>query len=159
METQSGPICCPRLEPNLWDDKILQWENKKFIKDSICTFMFMPFNFGQVMRRCDKKITHSGATIPDALSLSEHVSKWKMDIFLAVDKDIAGADNVTFSGKFYSKVYEGPFQNTEKWCKDYETVVKSKGLTIKKMYMWYTTCPRCAKKYGKNYVVIISQVE
>jgi len=24
--------------------------------------------------------------------------------------------------------------------------------------MWYTTCPKCAKKYGKNYVVIIAEV-
>jgi hypothetical protein len=24
--------------------------------------------------------------------------------------------------------------------------------------MWYTTCPKCAQKYGKNYVVIIAQV-
>jgi hypothetical protein len=26
-----------------------------------------------------------------------------------------------------------------------------------RMYQWYTTCPKCAKKYGKNYVVIIAQ--
>ncbi|MEI6680215.1 MAG: hydrolase [Mariniphaga sp.] len=24
------------------------------------------------------------------------------------------------------------------------------------MYMWYTTCSKCAKKHGKNYVVILS---
>ncbi|WP_369688185.1 hydrolase [Anaerophaga thermohalophila] len=23
--------------------------------------------------------------------------------------------------------------------------------------MWYTTCPKCAKKYGKNYVAIVGQ--
>jgi hypothetical protein len=27
------------------------------------------------------------------------------------------------------------------------------------MYMWYTTCPKCAKKYGKNYVTIIAQID
>ncbi len=26
-------------------------------------------------------------------------------------------------------------------------------------YMWYTTCPKCAKKYGKNHVVILGAVE
>jgi len=25
--------------------------------------------------------------------------------------------------------------------------------------MWYTTCPKCAKVYGKNYVVTIAEVE
>ena len=27
-----------------------------------------------------------------------------------------------------------------------------------KMLEWYTTCPKCAKAYGKNYVVIIAEV-
>jgi len=39
------------------------------------------------------------------------------------------------------------------------SIAKTNGFTIKKWYMWYTTCPKCAKKYGKNYVVIICQVE
>ena len=34
-----------------------------------------------------------------------------------------------------------------------------KKVNVGKMYMWYTTCPGCAKKYGKNYVVIISEVK
>jgi hypothetical protein len=42
---------------------------------------------------------------------------------------------------------------------EFETLTKSKGLIIKKDYMWYTNCPKCAKKYGKNYVVIVGQVE
>ncbi len=25
-------------------------------------------------------------------------------------------------------------------------------------FNYYTTCPKCAKKYGKNYVVILAQV-
>ena len=32
-------------------------------------------------------------------------------------------------------------------------------LNIGKWYMWYTTCPKCAKKYGKNYVVIVGQIQ
>jgi len=30
-------------------------------------------------------------------------------------------------------------------------------MKIEKMYMWYTTCPECAKKYGKNYIVKIAK--
>jgi hypothetical protein len=36
--------------------------------------------------------------------------------------------------------------------------VKSKGKTMKRMYFFYTTCPACAKAYGKNYVVILAEV-
>jgi hypothetical protein len=151
--------CCPKFEPAPWDGKTLQWNDKKFIKDKVFTIFYMPMNFGSAMKRLDKKVRKAGATIPDSLCLSDHTSRWNMDVYLAVDKEIEGAENVRLSGKFLSKVYEGPFQNTGKWCKDFENFAKSKGLTIKKLYMWYTTCPKCAKKYGKNYVAVIAQVE
>jgi NMD protein affecting ribosome stability and mRNA decay len=35
--------------------------------------------------------------------------------------------------------------------------VRSKGKDVRKMYFFYTTCPKCAKKYGKNYVAILAQ--
>jgi hypothetical protein len=37
--------------------------------------------------------------------------------------------------------------------------MNEKSYKIKKWYMWYTTCPKCAKKYGKNYVVVIAEIE
>lgn len=161
MKTQSDQsfTCCPEFDPIPWDDKTFNWENKKFIKDKVFTLFYMPINFGQVMKRLDRKVTASGATMPDNLGLSDHISKWNMDIYLAVDKDIPDAENITLNGKFYSKVYEGPFRDTEKWCKDFESLTTAKGHSIKKWYMWYTTCPKCAKKYGKNYVVIVGQIE
>jgi hypothetical protein len=157
--SDSNEICCPEFDPIPWDDKIFLWENKKFIKDKVFTLFYMPMNFGKVMKRLDEKVSAAGATMPDNLGLSDHTSKWNMDIYLAVDKDVPNAENTTLSGKFYSKVYEGPFRDTEKWCKDFESIAKTKGFTIKKWYMWYTTCPKCAKKYGKNYVVIVGKVE
>jgi hypothetical protein len=161
MNSQNGnrSVCCPEFDPKLWDDKVFEWDKKLFIRDKVCTFFYMPMNFGQVMTRLDKKVRNATANIPDGLCLSYHTSKWKMDVLLAVDKEIPGMENTTISGKFYSKAYEGPFRDTGKWCKDYENIAKSKGFVIKKMFMWYTTCPRCAKKYGKNYVAIISEIE
>ena len=81
-----------------------------------------------------------------------------MDVYLAVDKEIPDADNTTISGEFFSKVYEGPYRDTGKWCEDFEKLIISKNEIIEKWYMWYTTCPKCAKAYGKNYVVILAQV-
>jgi len=158
-QSSTDPVCCPEFNPVLWDDKIFEWENKKFIRDKVFTVLYMPFGFGRVMKRLNESVTKAAAVMPDYLCLSDHTSQWNMDLYLAVDKEIPGAENTTLSGKFYSKVYEGPFRDTKKWCKDFESVVKSKGLNIKKWFMWYTTCPKCAKKYGKNYVVIIGKVE
>ncbi len=160
MTTQTQPeaVCCPPFDPTLWDDKMLEWSNKKFIKDRVFTFFYMPVNFGAVMKRLDKKVRKTGAVMQDYLALSDHTSKWNMDIYLAVDREIDDAENTSLSGKFYSKVYEGPFSDTAKWCSDFEGNLKSKGMGVKKWFMWYTTCPKCAKKYGKNYVAIISEV-
>jgi hypothetical protein len=36
--------------------------------------------------------------------------------------------------------------------------IASKGRDIEKMYFFYTTCPKCAEHYGKNYVVILAKV-
>jgi hypothetical protein len=150
--------CCPKFDPNPWDDKVFEWENKKFIKDKVCTLFYMPMNFGNVIKRMSAKVEKAGANMPDWLCLSDHTSKWNMDIYLAVDKEVADAENISLSGKFLSKVYEGNFKETGKWMKDFESFAKQKGFEVEKWYMWYTTCPKCAKKYGKNYVVFIAKI-
>lgn len=151
--------CCPEFDPILWDEKLFEWTNKKFIRDKVFTFLYMPVNFGNVMRRLDKRVRTAGAEMPDFLCLSDHTSKWNMDVLLAVDREISDAENLNLSGRFYSKVYEGPFRDTAKWCKDFEKHIASKGDQIDKWYMWYTTCPKCAKKLGKNYVAIIARLK
>jgi hypothetical protein len=61
------------------------------------------------------------------------------------------------AGEFLSNVYEWPFKDTGKWCKDFERFAKKKAFVINTWYMWYTTCPKCAKKYGTNYVVVLAR--
>jgi hypothetical protein len=150
--------CCPKFDPAPWDGKVLEWENKKFIKGKVFTLFFMPVNFGSVIVKLMAKVKDAGAGTPENLCLSDHTSRWNMDLYLAVDKEIPGAENVTLSGRFFSKVYEGDFKETGKWCRDFENIAKERGMKIEKWYMWYTTCPKCAKKYGKNYTVVIGKI-
>ncbi len=151
--------CCPKFDPEPWDGKIIEWYNKKFIKDKVFTLFYMPINFGAVIKRMNAKVDNAEATVPEWLCLSDHTSKWNMDLYLAVDKEIPDAENVTLSGKFLSKVYEGPYKDTKKWSDDFEKSAKEQNFEIKKWFMWYTTCPKCAKKFGKNYVVIIGDLD
>jgi hypothetical protein len=152
-------VCCPKFDPKPWDDKFFEWNNKRFVKGRVRTAFYMPLNFGSVIKRLNKKIESRNVKVEDYMCLSDHTSKWNMNIYLAVDKEVAGENNVELSGKFVSKVYEGPFQDTGKWCQDFERYLESKKFSMKKMYMWYTTCPKCAKKYGKNYVAIVAEIE
>lgn len=150
--------CYPKFNPKPWDGKIIEWKNKKFVKSKVFTLFYIPINFGSVITRLMKSIESVNAKCPDNLTLSEHTSKWNMNLYVTVDKKIPNAENITLSGKFLSKVYEGNFKETGKWSKDFEEYTKNKKLNLKKMYMWYTTCPKCAKKWGKNYVVIFGKV-
>lgn len=154
----SNEECCPKFNPEPWDNKILEWKNKKFIKDKVFTLFFIPMNFGSVITRMMKNVENVGAKTINNLALSDHTSNWNMDIYLAVDKEIPNVENISLSGKFLSKVYEGDFKDTKIWSDDFEKYAQEKGYKIKKMYMWYTTCPKCAKKYGKNYTVIIGKL-
>ena len=150
--------CCPKFDPVPWDGKVLEWGNKKFIKGKVFTLFFVPVNFGSVIVKLMAKVKDAGAGTPENLCLSDHTSKWNMDLYLAVDKEIPEAENVVLSGRFFSKVYEGDFKETGEWCRDFENIAKERGMKIEKWYMWYTTCPKCAKKYGKNYTVIVGKI-
>jgi hypothetical protein len=150
--------CCPQFDPAPWDAKVFDWHNKRFIKDKVFTLFYMPVNFGAAMKRMNAKVEAAGAEMPDWLCLSDHTSMWNMHLYLAVDREVKDAENVHFSGKFISKVYEGPYKDSGKWKKDFTAYVKGEGHDLIKEYMWYTTCPKCAKKWGKNYVVFIGKI-
>ena len=141
--------CCPPFDPEAWDGKTLEWEQKKFIKDKVFTIFYMPVNFGSVMKKLDAKVRQAGAAIPDWLCLSDHTSKWNMDLYLAVDKEIPNAENVALSGKFLCKVYEGPYKDTGKWCKDFETFAKSKGMRSRNGTCGTPPAPSAPKSTGR----------
>jgi hypothetical protein len=156
---QSETNCCPRFNPQPWEDKELRWDNKLFIKDSVRCMFHIPLNFGGVMVKNAALIEKAGAFTPaPPLVLSDHTSKWNMDIYIEVTQEVPGAEMTALSGSYMTKAFEGPFQQTAQWCEQMAEWVRSKNKTIKRHLMYYTTCPKCAKHYGKNYVVIFAEI-
>lgn len=151
--------CCPPFDPSPWKGKTIVWKDKLFVKESIFTVFYMPFFFGRKMVKLMKAATKAGAKFTPEITLSDHTSKWNMNLFCPVSKKIPGYKHVRLSGKYYAEVYEGPYKDTQKWVNDYRKKTAKKGLKIVKWYMWYTACPACAKAYGKNYVVILCKVK
>lgn len=150
--------CCLRFNPEPWDEKKIVFEDKLFLKDHVRSFLHIPLNFGKVMVKNIEKIVQADALPSEPVLLSDEKSLWGADIYIAVEKEVPGAEMVRISGTFLSKVFEGPYKNAGKWSKEMADYVKSKASQMKKMYFFYTTCPRCAKYYGKNYTVILAQV-
>jgi hypothetical protein len=155
--TETG--CCSRFEPAPWDEREFQWTEKLFIKDRVRCLWYMPLGFGRVISRLMEKIDAADAFTPKPpIGLSDHTSKWNMDLYVEVTGEVAGAEMARLSGSFMSKVFEGPFKETGNWCRQMADWVQARGRKIQKLYMYYTTCPKCARHYGKNYVVILAKV-
>jgi hypothetical protein len=150
--------CCEPFNPEPWQDKEITWENKIFVKDHVTSFLHMPLNFGGKVVKNMKLIKTARAETADQLMLTDENSLWGADIYINVSKDVPNAQMTTISGTFLTKVFEGPFQNAGKWAKEMKEYVKSKGKELKKIYFFYTTCPKCAKAYGKNYIVLFAQI-
>ena len=150
--------CCPKFDPAPWDGKELEWKEKRFVKDRVRSFLHIPLNFGTVMKRNMEKIETADASPETQVVLSDENSLWGADVYIEVTKDIPGANMASISGTFLCKLFEGPYQNMRKWIEEMKTFVQSKGKTFRKLYFYYTTCPKCAKKYGKNYVAILAQI-
>ncbi|MGO9107755.1 MAG: hydrolase [Thermoguttaceae bacterium] len=157
MSTTNAVECCPRFNPEPWDDKTIPWENKRFVKDRVVSILHMPLNFGAVMKRNVRAIEAAGGIAADMIVLADENSLWGADVYIEVTKDIPGANMATISGTFISKVFEGPYRNVRKWIEEMKGFVTAKGKNVRKLYFYYTTCPKCAKKFGKNYVVILAQ--
>ncbi|MDD4358922.1 MAG: hypothetical protein PHY30_03860 [Candidatus Pacebacteria bacterium] len=85
-------------------------------------------------------------------------SAWKSEYYISVNKEVLGVENVRLSGTFLTKVFDGPYNDVPKWIKGMDEYLKNKGKQAKKYYFYYTTCPKCAKIYGHNYVVAFAEI-
>jgi len=155
---QSETGCCPRFNPEPWDEKEVTWQDKLFLKDHVRSFLHIPLNMGKVMTRNMERMQEADALTPEPLTLSDDKSLWGADIYIAASKEVPGAEMTRVSGTFLTKAFEGPYSNTGKWVREMKAYVKAKGKEFKNLYFFYTTCPKCAKVYGKNYTVILATV-
>ncbi len=151
-------VCCPPFDPAPWDGKTIVWKDKLFVADTAICFMRIPLNFGRVIGRNIKRIEAAGAMDKRMLILGEDKSAWKSRVLISVAKPVEGATMEKVSGTFLAKVFEGPFKDFAKWMKEMDAYAAGKDRKIVRRLVYYPLCPACAKKYGKNYVVILGGI-
>jgi len=161
MENQTiqSTGCCEPFNPEPWRDKEIIWKNKIFVKDHITSIFHIPLNTGKKVVKNMKLIEKAGARSPYQLMLFDEKSLWGSDIYIDVAKEVPGAGMAQISGIFLTKVFEGPYNKTGKWIKEMKEYVSAKGKKLNYLYFSYTTCPKCAKAYGKNYVILFAKVD
>jgi len=150
--------CCPEFNSEKWDNKKITWKGKLFVKDKVFSFFHIPLNFKSVMTQNIERLKEAGAYDENMIVLSDKKSLFYSNIYISAKKPIKKALDVKVSGTFLTKVFEGPNKNMKQWTKEMEEYVKNQNKEIKNLYFYHTTCPSCAKKYGKNYVVILAEI-
>jgi hypothetical protein len=156
--------CCPKFDPQPWEGVTHEWKDKIFIQDSIKQFMHMPLpgQYHKVIGRMwaeAEKYQVATTDMKDFMILSYDPSPWKSELYMTVTAEHPDLKNVVkISGTFISKTFDGPFQHVPKYMKETEKYVQRLGKTVKKYYFYFTTCPKCAKKYGHNYIVVLAEI-
>jgi hypothetical protein len=154
--------CCARFDPEPWQNITHQWKEKPFLMDSVPQFLHMPLPgvYRRALTRMWERAKKLGVApeIKDFLLLAYDPSPWKSELYVALTKHVPEPDVVGLSGTYVSMVFDGPFSEVPKYMKQMEGSLQATGKKSKKYFFYFTTCPKCAKKFGHNYIVALAQV-
>lgn len=150
--------CCAPLDTHRWDGRKHAWFEKPFLRDHIREFLHVPLNFGSVIGRDQAVIEEAEAYPEEPIWLIDEISPWSADVYVATDRPVPGAQMEHLSGIFLSKVFEGPYREIRRWVPEMESHARDQGEEIEHIYFFYPYCPRCAKAFGKNQVVLFGKV-
>ena len=151
--------CCPRFKPQGWDDRQLHFRDKLFVKAKTRSIAHFPLNMGPVFEKTFKAIEDANAlNDEDLIVMSRDTSSWSAEHLFSVARDVPGQEMVRLSGDYLTEVFEGPYKNAPKGPKELEQTVAARGKDVLESYFFYTTCPKCARTYGENYVVGVARV-
>ncbi len=160
MDMTDNPTgCCPRFDPAPWNDREFSLEGLTFAPVETRSFFYVPLNMSGVMARAMKTIAAAGQQSRDRyLMLSREESPWRARHYILVNGPVAGFEAAELPGTWYARVFEGSYGKMGAWFKEMNSVLEERGTPSREFLSFYTTCPKCAKAYGKNYVVLFARV-
>ncbi|CAB4904838.1 MAG: hypothetical protein F2923_08705 [Actinobacteria bacterium] len=152
--------CCAVPDIDQWDQKVVDFQNQQFMRLRTRSFMYVPLNMAGVMTKLQQEAQRAHVSMPpnQVMTLSRDLSPWQAEHLYAVTAPVPGADNVILDGEFASKVFEGPYGDAKVWMDGIRKYARSLGRVAGDVYFFYTTCPKCAKHYGKNYVIALTKL-
>ena len=75
--------CCPRFQPEGWDNQHLHFKDKMFVRATTRSAMHVPWNMGRVFSRVQNHIEDADAADPTTeIVLSHDISPWEGEHFL-----------------------------------------------------------------------------
>lgn len=150
--------CCPVFHPEEYDHKVFDFKDIDFISAASKSFLHMPLNLGKVMTETQKVIDENDASLKHQyLILSKDTSAFKTSHLFAVSKEVTNHHVVKLSGEYTARVFDGQYQDVPKFMKLLDTEIQNNHNVIDDQWVFYTTCPNCAKVYGHNYMVFFTK--
>lgn len=155
--------CCSKFDVEKWDKKILNWNNKKFIKDNILEIFHIPLQ-SMISKKIIKMWTAAEAcgaspvNAEDTLILFKDPTPFRGEIYMSVEKNVPSENNVEISGNFVSRVFDGRYSDIPKFIKEMDKYLAQTGKKSTDYYIHYAYCHKCAKKFGNNYMVLFAKI-
>ncbi|MGX8012412.1 hydrolase [Mesorhizobium sp. ORM8.1] len=101
----------------------------------------------------------AGASAEDQyIVLSRDLSAWTSEHLFSVSKAVPEEEMTPLTGDFVTKVFEGAFKQVRGWHEEMLELARQRNPKASDVYFFYTTCPKCAAAYGKNYVVGVAKI-
>jgi len=151
--------CCPRFNPEAWEGRHLHFVDKPFVRATTRALLHVPIDMGRVFTRVQEHIEDADAQEPEGyFVLSRDISATQGEHLFAVTTSVPEEEMITLSGEYITRVFEGPYRRAKDWVHDMEVAAKAAGHRAKTVYMFYTTCPKCARDFGENYIVGVAEI-
>lgn len=152
--TDNETGCCPRFDPTGWDGLELTFENKLFVRAVTHAIFHVPIDMGRVFPRVQAHLEAADAFDPaDFFILSRDLGAWKSEHLFAAGAVVPDEEMVRLSGRYLTRVFEGPYEKAKDWYDEMKAEAVARGKPAGEVWFYYTTCPKCAKHYGHNYIV------
>lgn len=155
-------FCCPVFDATKWNEQTFTWENKQFIRGTMPQILH--FSFPGLARRTMKKLWKQAADAnaqpdrEDFLILTHDLSAFKGEIFMPVTHPVPGADNVRFSGTYFTKVFNGPFTLVPHYENQMDIILSHRHMLAKRYFFHSTVCPLCDRKLAVNSIVAFAEI-
>lgn len=152
--------CCAIAAVEGWDRTVVHFEDKRFIRMLTRSVLHMPLNMASVMTALDMAAEGAGAQMPptEAMCLTRDLSPWRSEQLYAVSRPVEGVENVTLTGDFAARAFEGPYRKAGEWAAGVRAYAEELGRPVTDVYVLYATCPSCAKHYGRNDVIVLARL-
>ena len=152
--------CCPRFRPEGWDEQVLHFEDKPFVRAVSQGVKHVPQDLAPAYAAAASAIEKAKAwDDQQLLVLNRVLQSREAEHLFAVRKPVRGMEMVRLDGDYRTKLFEGAYEQAPRWQSEFEQELAQEGLAAEQIYFYFTTCPACSEFYGRNYVVAVAKLE